>query len=119
MNDIVPKLMSGRFRGYLPVVVDLETGGFNARTDALLEIAAVTLTMDEQGNLLPDETFSFHIEPFEGANIEQSALDFTGIRLDSASERSAQGKGSARGDLSPDSQGAQVSPVQPRHSGRS
>ncbi|WP_299261324.1 ribonuclease T [uncultured Kushneria sp.] len=89
MNDIVPKLMSGRFRGYLPVVVDLETGGFNARTDALLEIAAVTLTMDEQGNLLPDETFSFHIEPFEGANVEQSALDFTGIRLDSPLRQNA------------------------------
>ncbi|SPJ33900.1 ribonuclease T [Kushneria phyllosphaerae] len=89
MNDIVPKLMSGRFRGYLPVVVDLETGGFNARTDALLEIAAVTLTMDEQGQLMPDETFSFHIEPFEGANVEQSALDFTGIRLDSPLRQNA------------------------------
>ncbi|MFC0337029.1 RNAse T [Kushneria avicenniae] len=89
MKDVVPKLMSGRFRGFLPVVVDLETGGFNARTDALLEIAAVTLTMDEQGHLLPDETFSFHIEPFEGANVEQSALDFTGIRLDSPLRQSA------------------------------
>ncbi|WP_445619455.1 ribonuclease T [Kushneria sp. Sum13] len=89
MNDIVPKLMSGRFRGFLPVVVDLETGGFNARTDALLEIAAVTLTMDEQGQLMPDETFSFHIEPFEGANVEQSALDFTGIRLDSPLRQNA------------------------------
>ena len=89
MNDIVPKLISGRFRGFLPVVVDLETGGFNARTDALLEIAAVTLTMDEQGHLLPDNTFSFHIEPFEGANVEQSALDFTGIRLDSPLRQNA------------------------------
>ncbi|WP_438764271.1 ribonuclease T [Kushneria sp. TE3] len=89
MNDIVPKLMSGRFRGFMPVVVDLETGGFNARTDALLEIAAVTLTMDEQGHLLPYETVSFHIEPFEGANVEQSALDFTGIRLDSPLRQNA------------------------------
>lgn len=84
MNDIVPSLMSRRFRGFLPVVIDLETGGFNPRTDALLEIAAVTLTMDELGYLLPDTTLSFHIKPFENANIEQSALDFTGIRLDSA-----------------------------------
>lgn len=83
MNDIVPSLMSRRFRGFLPVVIDLETGGFNPRTDALLEIAAVTLTMDELGYLLPDTTLSFHIKPFENANIEQSALDFTGIRLDS------------------------------------
>ncbi|HAV68246.1 MAG TPA: ribonuclease T, partial [Alcanivorax sp.] len=35
-----------RFRGFLPVVVDVETGGFDARNDALLEIAAVLLDMD-------------------------------------------------------------------------
>ena len=72
-------LMAQRFRGFLPVVVDLETGGFNAQRDALLEIAAVTLTMDAQGNLMPDDTHAFHVRPFEGANIEQAALDFTGI----------------------------------------
>ncbi|WP_280566530.1 ribonuclease T [Chromohalobacter sp. 296-RDG] len=76
-------LMAQRFRGFLPVVVDLETGGFNAQSDALLEIAAVTLTMDEQGNLIPDDTHAFHVKPFDGANIEQAALDFTGIDLDS------------------------------------
>ncbi|GMG86797.1 ribonuclease T [Biformimicrobium ophioploci] len=76
-------LLAERFRGFLPVVVDLETGGFNARTDALLEIAAVTLDMDEDGLLFPDEVYSFHLEPFEGANIEQSALDFIGIDLES------------------------------------
>ncbi|WP_123638867.1 ribonuclease T [Marinimicrobium koreense] len=75
--------MASRFRGYLPVVIDVETGGFNAATDALLEIAAVTLTMDDDGTLRPDETFDFHVDPFEGANIEQSALDFTGIDLES------------------------------------
>ncbi|WP_442778525.1 ribonuclease T [Cobetia sp. L2A1] len=74
--------MAQRFRGYLPVVVDLETGGFNAAGDALLEIAAVTLTMDEHGNMVPDATYAFHVAPFEGANVEQSALDFTGIDLD-------------------------------------
>ena len=72
-------LMAGRFRGYLPVVVDVETGGFNAATDALLEIAAVPIQMDEQGLLYPGETISFHVEPFEGANIEESAIKFTGI----------------------------------------
>ncbi len=71
-----------RFRGFLPVIVDVETGGFNCHTDALLEIAAVTLAMDEQGQLFRDQTFAFHVEPFEGANIEQAALDFTGIDLD-------------------------------------
>jgi ribonuclease T len=71
--------MAERFRGYLPVVIDVETAGFNARTDALLEIAAVTLTMDEQGYLIPDESFVAEVEPFEGANLEKAALDFTGI----------------------------------------
>ncbi|HTF83846.1 ribonuclease T [Cellvibrio sp. ARAG 10.3] len=76
-------LIAQRFRGFLPVVIDVETGGFNARTDALLEIAAVTVRMDEEGLLHRHETFSFHVDPFEGANIEQAALDFTGIDLDS------------------------------------
>lgn len=71
--------MAARFRGYLPVVVDVEAGGFNCRTDALLEIAAVILAMDDNGNIYPAESHSFHVDPFEGANLEQSALDFTGI----------------------------------------
>ncbi|MGB4075896.1 ribonuclease T [Pseudomonas sp.] len=74
--------MAARFRGYLPVVVDVETGGFNCATDALLEIAATTIGMDESGFLYPEHTQFFRIEPFEGANIEQAALDFTGIKLD-------------------------------------
>ena len=74
--------MAQRFRGFLPVIVDVETGGFNSQTDALLEIAAVTIRMDQEGYLHRHETFSFHVEPFEGANIEQAALDFTGIDLD-------------------------------------
>ncbi len=68
-----------RFRGYYPVVIDVETGGFNARTDALLEIAAITLKMDKNGWLSPDQTFHFHVTPFEGANLEPAALEFTGI----------------------------------------
>lgn len=72
-------LMADRFRGYLPVVIDVETAGFNCRTDALLEIAAVTLSMDENGYLMPDRTYSANVIPFEGANLEPSALAFTGI----------------------------------------
>lgn len=68
-----------RFRGYYPVIIDVETAGFNAQTDALLEVAAITLKMDETGDLIPDQTFHYHIEPFEGANLEKSALDFNGI----------------------------------------
>lgn len=71
-----------RFRGFLPVIIDVETGGFNPVSDALLEIAAVTIRMDQDGLIHRHETFSFHIDPFEGANIEQAALDFTGIDLD-------------------------------------
>ncbi len=80
--------LSRRFRGYLPVVVDVETAGFNARTDALLEVAATTLTMDENGMLMPEQSVSRHLIPFEGANIEQSALDFTKIDLTSSFRQS-------------------------------
>ncbi len=71
--------ISERFRGFLPVVVDVETGGFNASTDAVLEIAATLVRMDDDGLLNVHRTFNFNVKPFEGANIEQSALDFTGI----------------------------------------
>jgi len=72
-------LMAERFRGYLPVIIDVETAGFNARTDALLEVAAVVVSMDEQGMLFCEETVACNVEPFEGANLERAALDFTGI----------------------------------------
>jgi ribonuclease T len=75
-------VFASRFRGYLPVIIDVETGGFNARTDALLEVAAVTLDMDDDGIVTPGTTIAFNVAPFEGANIEQSALDFTGIKLE-------------------------------------
>jgi len=68
-----------RFRKFFPVIIDVETGGFNPLTDALLEIAAVTLTMDEQGLLHPNTPMHHHIIPFSGANLEKSALEFTGI----------------------------------------
>ncbi|GAD01673.1 ribonuclease T [Agarivorans albus MKT 106] len=71
--------MSSRFRGYYPVVIDIETAGFNAKTDALLEIAACLLSFNEQGELYVLESLQFNVEPFEGANLEQAALEFTGI----------------------------------------
>jgi len=74
--------MAERFRGFLPVVVDVETAGFNPRTDALLEIAAVTLTMDENGYLMIDQSHDANVIPFPGANLEKSALEFTGIDPD-------------------------------------
>jgi len=71
--------LAKRFRGFLPIIIDVETGGFNAKTDALLEIAAVAVDFDDNGNLQPTDHTHHHVEPFEGANIEQAALDFTGI----------------------------------------
>jgi len=74
--------MVDRFRGFLPVVVDVETGGFNARTDALLEIAAVLLKFDEQGKLCRDETFRYHVKPFDGGNMDPASLAVNGIDPD-------------------------------------
>ncbi len=71
--------MAQRFRGFLPVVVDVETGGFNATTDALLEVAAVLLTLGPDGLLTRGETIRVHVEPFPGSNIEPEALEITGI----------------------------------------
>lgn len=71
--------VANRFRGYLPVVVDVETAGFNAQTDALLEVAAVLLTVNDKGEWVEEEGITRHIQPFEGANLEQAALDFNGI----------------------------------------
>lgn len=72
-------MIKDRFRGYLPIVVDVETAGFNSHTDALLEAAAVIIDMDEDGLLYAKETIDCHIAPFEGANLEAAALEFTGI----------------------------------------
>jgi len=80
MSD--PTAIAKRFRGFLPAVVDVECGGFNAATDALLEIAVVLIDMDADGNLKRGVTHAAHVEPFPGANIEQAALDITGIKVD-------------------------------------
>jgi ribonuclease T len=75
--------IADRFRGFLPVVVDVETGGFNPARDALLEIAACIIRMDDFGRVFVAETVAFNVEPFEGANIEPKSLEITGIQLDS------------------------------------
>ncbi|MGH8282632.1 MAG: ribonuclease T [Gammaproteobacteria bacterium] len=80
MNDAhAPHPFSRRFRGFLPVVVDVETGGFNPQTDALLEIAGVLIDMDDAGMLHRGATIAYHVQPFEGANLDPAALAFTGI----------------------------------------
>ncbi len=72
-------VMARRFRGYLPIVVDVETAGFDAAKDALLEIAAVILRFNESGRLELGSTVSCHVEPFPDANLDPESLAFTGI----------------------------------------
>lgn len=71
--------MRDRFRGFLPVVVDVETGGFIAATDALLEIAAVMLSIDAAGRLVRGATVRQHVRPFEGARMDPASLAVNGI----------------------------------------
>ena len=74
-------MLKDRFRKYLPVVMDLETGGFDSETNAILEIA-ITLIEEEDEQLIVGETHRFHIEPYEGSIVEEESLLFTKIKLD-------------------------------------
>lgn len=74
--------IANRFRGFLPVVVDVETGGFNSQTDALLELAAVIVEAQADGTLTRGETIRYHIKPFEGANMEPASMAVNGIDPD-------------------------------------
>jgi ribonuclease T len=80
--DAYAEQLSTRFRGFLPVVVDVETGGFDAEHDALLEIAAVLVTMDGEGMLAAEPVVSTHVEAFPGSNIDPKSLEVTGIDPD-------------------------------------
>src|SRR3990167_4357726 len=79
MNRQPSTNLSRRFRGLLPIVVDVETSGLNSDTDALLEIAAVTLAIDQEGKLCRNQTYAYHGEPFFGARLEKESLEITGI----------------------------------------
>jgi ribonuclease T len=80
--NIITKNFAERFRGYLPVVVDIETGGFDPGKDALLEIAAVPVGFGSNGLITPLEAVSTHVNPFPGANIDPRSLEVTGIDVD-------------------------------------
>jgi ribonuclease T len=82
MGSIMPRI-ADRFRGFLPIVVDVETGGFDAQKDALLEIAACIIRMDDFGRVFVAETVDVNVEPFEGANLNPKSLEITGIQVDS------------------------------------
>ncbi|MDH5387033.1 MAG: ribonuclease T [Gammaproteobacteria bacterium] len=72
-------LMSQRFRGFLPVIVDIESGGFDQNKDALLEIGAVNIKMDDDGHLSLDDEYSCHVEPFEGSIMHPESMAINGI----------------------------------------
>lgn len=74
---IIP--LEKRFRGYLPVVVDIETAGFNPKKNALLEIAAVIVELNQEGNLVATERYNAHVIPFKNSELDEAALKFTGI----------------------------------------
>jgi len=81
-SSIAASPLSTRFRGYLPVVVDVETGGFDAGRHALLEIAAVPLDIDADGQLVPAEAVHAHVEPAPGTLIDPQSLEITKIDVD-------------------------------------
>ncbi|TNY28385.1 ribonuclease T [Thermomonas haemolytica] len=73
--------MAQRFRGFLPVVVDVETGGFDCQRHALLEIAAIPIELDAAGRLVPGEIAHAHIAPAPGTTIDPKSLEVTGIKI--------------------------------------
>lgn len=76
---MVEHTVSTRFRGFLPVIVDVETGGFDSEKDALLEIAAVLIEHDETDGWHRSKTIAHHVKPFAGANLDKKALEFNKI----------------------------------------
>ncbi len=79
MNQTIKKNIKSRFDGYLPVVLDVETTGTDSKKHALLEIAAMLLDFNGAGELTPQESFACHVEVFEGAVIDQEALEVNHI----------------------------------------
>ena len=81
-------MFKDRFRGYLPVVLDIETGGFDAQSNPLLELACTFLEW-EQEVLQPGTTYLWNVLPFAGSVIEPASLKVTGIDVTSP-DRNAQ-----------------------------
>ena len=119
MNTDRTSAVSGRFRGFYPVVVDVETAGFNPEQDALLEVAVVFLETDRDGVWSPLESISKHIQPFPGANLDQAALEFTGIDPDHPfrKEIAVSEKEAPAGHLPGRQEADQATRVYPRHPG--
>ena len=71
--------LSNRFRGYLPVVVDVETGGLDSLVHPLLQVAAVALKIDENGTLVTDWEQSWDITPYTNAPLDPESLKINRI----------------------------------------
>ena len=67
-----------RFRKYLPVVIDLETGGVDASKHALLQIAVVLLGW-ENDKLVQVGTHEWSVEPHPDTELDPASLEITGI----------------------------------------
>lgn len=76
--------ISKRFRGFLPVVVDVETGGFDCHKHALLEVAAIIPRMDDKGWIHIQDPISTHVIPFQGSELDPKAMEVNGIKIDCA-----------------------------------
>lgn len=68
-----------RFNKMLPIIVDVETGGVNPETDALLEVAAIPIYMNEENKIFSKEELSYHIQPHPRTLIHEEALKFNKI----------------------------------------
>lgn len=78
-NHKINYFLKKRFRNFYPVVIDIETAGFNYKTDAMLEIAAITLKMDKSGWLKREKIFHYHIKPFIGSTLNKTSIKFNKI----------------------------------------
>ncbi|MDI9819907.1 MULTISPECIES: ribonuclease T [unclassified Legionella] len=75
-NRVLCAELKDRFRGFLPVVVDIETAGINPLKNALLEACVVLINITEEGLFIPQSTYFEHILPFEGAELDAKSLEF-------------------------------------------
>jgi ribonuclease T len=78
-TEAPPTAIAKRFRGFLPVIIDVETGGFNSATDALLEVAAILVRFSASGDLELADRFRYLVKPFAGSRLDPASLQVTGI----------------------------------------
>jgi len=74
-----PPCLNERFRGFMPVVVDVETSGLDANKHALLEISVVLIDYHAELGFTVGEYYSEHVLPFKGAEMDAKSLAFNKI----------------------------------------